>query len=72
MIQRWHKLLVSGLLLTVATMTPPADAQNKPVSENGFVSLFDEKTLQGWRLEHGQSPDDAVVERIVSQFYTPT
>jgi hypothetical protein len=27
--------------------------------------------LQNWRREHGRGPDDAVVERIVAQFYTP-
>jgi AcrR family transcriptional regulator len=27
--------------------------------------------LQNWRLEHGQGPGDAVVERIVDQFFTP-
>jgi AcrR family transcriptional regulator len=27
--------------------------------------------LQNWRLEHDRNPDDAVVERIVRQFYTP-
>lgn len=27
--------------------------------------------LQNWSLEHGQPPDDAVAERIVSQFFTP-
>lgn len=27
--------------------------------------------LRNWRLEHGQNPDDQVVDRIVRQFYTP-
>lgn len=27
--------------------------------------------LQNWRLKHGQNPGDAVVERIVAQFYSP-
>jgi hypothetical protein len=27
--------------------------------------------LQNWRLEHRDQPGDAVVERIVRQFYTP-
>jgi AcrR family transcriptional regulator len=27
--------------------------------------------MQNWRLEHDQSPDGAVVRRIVDQFYTP-
>ena len=27
--------------------------------------------LQNWRLEHDREPDEAVVERIVRQFYSP-
>jgi hypothetical protein len=27
--------------------------------------------LQNWRLEHHRQPDEAVVDRIVRQFYTP-
>lgn len=27
--------------------------------------------LQTWRVEHGRAPDDAAVDRIVAQFYTP-
>jgi AcrR family transcriptional regulator len=36
-----------------------------------LLSMLPVTLLQNWRLEHGQSPDDAVVERIVRQFYTP-
>lgn len=65
MIQRLHKLLVFSLLLTMTTMTRPAGAQNKPTSENGFVSLFDGKTLQGWRLEHGYGPGYVVRDGLL-------
>lgn len=27
--------------------------------------------LQNWRLEHHRQPDEALVDRIVRQFYTP-
>lgn len=27
--------------------------------------------LQSWRLQHGHNPDDAAVQRIVDQFFTP-
>ena len=37
----------------------------------GLLSMLPLTLLQNWRLEHGQSPDDAAVERIVNQFYTP-
>src|SRR5919198_452119 len=36
-----------------------------------LLTLLPLTLLQNWRLEHGQSPDDAVVERIVDQFYSP-
>jgi hypothetical protein len=36
-----------------------------------LLSMLPLTLLQNWRLEHEQGPDDAVVERIVGQFYTP-
>ncbi len=36
-----------------------------------LLSMLPVTILQNWRLEHGSSPDDAAVERIVNQFYTP-
>ena len=36
-----------------------------------LLSMLPVTILQSWRLEHGHSPDDAAVERIVRQFYTP-
>lgn len=40
-------------------------------SDVELLSMLPLTLLQNWRLEHGQGPDDAVVERIVAQFYTP-
>jgi AcrR family transcriptional regulator len=40
-------------------------------SDVDLLSMLPITLLQNWRLEHGQGPDDAVVERIVDQFYTP-
>ena len=37
-----------------------------------LLSMLPVTILQNWRLEHGSSPDDAAVERIVRQFYTPS
>ena len=35
-----------------------------------LLSMLPVTILQNWRLEHGSSPDDGAVERIVNQFYT--
>jgi len=40
-------------------------------SDTELLSMLPITLLQNWRLEHGSSPDDAAVERIVRQFYTP-
>jgi AcrR family transcriptional regulator len=40
-------------------------------SDVELLSTLPLTLLQNWRLEHEQGPDDAVVERIVDQFYTP-
>jgi AcrR family transcriptional regulator len=40
-------------------------------SDVEMLSMLPLTLLQNWRLEHGRGPDDAVIERIVDQFYTP-
>jgi len=40
-------------------------------SDVELLSMLPMTLLQNWRLEHGQGPDETVVERIVDQFYTP-
>jgi AcrR family transcriptional regulator len=40
-------------------------------SDVELLSMLPLTLLQNWRLDHEQGPDDAVVERIVEQFYTP-
>jgi AcrR family transcriptional regulator len=40
-------------------------------SDVEMLSMLPLSLLQNWRAEHGQGPDDSVVERIVDQFYTP-
>jgi AcrR family transcriptional regulator len=42
-----------------------------PTSDVELLSMLPLTLLQNWRLEHDHGPDDAVVERIVDQFYTP-
>ena len=41
-------------------------------SDVEMLSMLPLTLLQNWRLEHGRGPDDAVIERIVDQFYTPS
>lgn len=40
-------------------------------SDIELLAMLPLTLLQNWRLEYGRSPDDAAVERIVEQFYTP-
>ena len=49
-------------------------AQRGELPEATDIELLAElplSLLQNWRLEHGRNPGDAVVDRIVRQFYTP-
>jgi len=41
------------------------------VSDVELLARLPLSPLQNWRLEHHGQPDDAVVDRIVRQFYTP-
>ena len=36
-----------------------------------LLALLPVTLLQSWRQTHGQAPDDAVVDRIAAQFFTP-
>ena len=40
-------------------------------SDVELLSMLPLTLLQNWRLEHDHAPNDAVVERIIDQFYTP-
>jgi AcrR family transcriptional regulator len=42
-----------------------------PDSDVELLAQLPLSLLQTWRQEHDERPDDAVVERIVAQFYTP-
>jgi hypothetical protein len=50
-----HKYLLFALALLLAL---PAFA----AEESGFVSLFDGKTLDGWKLVHGRGPQGYIVK----------
>jgi AcrR family transcriptional regulator len=69
----WHRGLagmLTGCLRAIVTRAAergelPADADVE------LLSQLPLSLLQNWRLEHDRDPDEAVVERIVRQFYTP-
>ena len=51
---KWLMLLVAGL--PFAAFAPVSDQAASSPDEAGFVSLFDGKTLDGWRLVGGVGP----------------
>lgn len=40
-------------------------------ADTELLAMLPLALLQNWTLAHGNPPDDAVVDRIVAQFYTP-
>ena len=70
----WRQGLAAALTDCVREIVERAVARGElpTTTDVGLLSMLPVTILQSWRLEHGQSPDDAVVERIVSQFYTPS
>jgi AcrR family transcriptional regulator len=71
--QAWRKSLAGTLTGCVRTIVERAVERGElPAgSDVDLLSMLPLTLLQNWRLEHGQSPDEAVVQRIVDQFYTP-
>jgi AcrR family transcriptional regulator len=70
----WRQSLAAALTDRVREIVERAVERGElpPTTDVELLSMLPVTILQNWRLEHGQSPDDAVVERIVSQFYTPS
>jgi AcrR family transcriptional regulator len=71
--QAWHRGLAGMLTGCLRTIVARA-ADRGELPEGSDVELLSQlplSLLQSWRLEHHQDPDEAVVERIVAQFYTP-
>ena len=69
----WRQSLTAALTDCVRQIVERAVARGElpATSDVGLLSTLPVALLQNWRLEHGQSPGDAAVERIVCQFYTP-
>jgi AcrR family transcriptional regulator len=71
--QAWHRGLAGMLTGCLRTIVARALERGElPAgSDVELLSQLPLSLLQNWRLEHHQDPDEAVVERIVAQFYTP-
>ena len=71
--QAWHRGLAGALSACVRTIVARAvDRGELPAtSDVELLSVLPLAVLQYLALEHDRRPDDAVVERIVDQFYTP-
>lgn len=69
----WRQSLSAALTDRLREIVERAIARGElpATSDVVLLSMLPVTLLQNWRLEHGQSPDDAAVERIVNQFYTP-
>ena len=69
----WHRGLAGMLTGCLRTMVARA-VERGELPGDADVELLSQlplSLLQNWRLEHDREPDEAVVERIVRQFYTP-
>jgi Domain of Unknown Function (DUF1080) len=61
------KLLISLIALCLLIFTAPEKARDaKPeFDENGFVTLFDGKSLNGWKLVRGHGPGYVVKDSVL-------
>jgi AcrR family transcriptional regulator len=71
--QAWHRGLAGMLTGCLRQILDRAVARGELPADSDVELLagLPLSLLQNWRLEHHGQPDDAVVERIVRQFYTP-
>lgn len=69
----WHRGLAGMLTGCLRSIVARAVARGELPADTDLelLSQLPLSLLQNWRLEHDQQPDEAVVERIVRQFYTP-
>jgi AcrR family transcriptional regulator len=69
----WRQGVAGTLVACMRTIMDRAIARGElpASSDTELLSLLPVTLLQSWRQTHGQAPDDAVVERIVDQFFTP-
>jgi AcrR family transcriptional regulator len=69
----WHRGLAGMLTGCLRQIVDRAVARGElPAgSDVELLAGLPLSLLQNWRLEHRRQPDEAVVDRIVRQFYTP-
>jgi AcrR family transcriptional regulator len=68
----WRRGVAGALTASVRAIVERA-IERRELPEASDVELLSPLPLvllQNWRLEHDKAPDDAVVQRIVDQFYT--
>jgi AcrR family transcriptional regulator len=69
----WHRGLagmLTGCLRAIVSRAVES-GELPPDADVELLSQLPLSLLQNWRLEHDREPDEAVVDRIVRQFYTP-
>jgi AcrR family transcriptional regulator len=69
----WRRSVAGTLSACVRVIVERAIGRGQlpAASDVELLSMLPLTLLQNWRLEHEHGPDDAVIERIVDQFYTP-
>lgn len=70
----WHRGL-AGMLTGCTRMIVERAVERGELPAGSDVELLSQlplSLLQNWRLEHQKQPGNAVVERIVRQFYSPS
>jgi AcrR family transcriptional regulator len=70
----WRQGVAGTLLARTRTIVERAVARGElpTASDVDLLAMLPVTLLQNWRQTYDHSPDDAVVERIVAQFFTPT
>lgn len=69
----WHRGLAGMLTGCMRMIVDRAIGRGDlpPDTDAELLAGLPLSVLQNWRLEHQADPDEAVVERLVRQFYTP-
>jgi AcrR family transcriptional regulator len=71
--QAWRQGVAGTLLACTRAIVERAIARGElpAATDVELLALLPVTLLQSWQQTHGQAPDDAVVDRIVAQFFTP-
>jgi AcrR family transcriptional regulator len=70
----WRRSMTGTLLARLRLIVERAIERGElpAASDVELLATLPLTLLQTWRVEHDGRPDDAAVERIVAQFFTPT